>query len=231
VLAVRNFVRRLPTRNEQSVDLDIEEFGIEEADAALAACTEWHDRVQPFIRYNSARPDRKWHWPMIASLMFGGGSAKAPRIFMLRARYATGSAPAGMVALLENEDWVANEEQSSVFVWYMATTPRMAFPRLVEMPEGSSPPRMLGRAALDVAVTVAIEGDAKGRLWLAGNGLGASEGLARWCTLENGMCRLPPQAIPTLPAAHGLLRANSGHCFVHTPATAHWAHAAMNDWR
>jgi len=228
---VRNFVKRLPTRSGDTVDLDVEEYGAEEAEAAYRACTEWHERVQPFIRYNSARPDRKWHWPMIASLMFGSGSAKAPKIFMLRARYATGSAPAGMVALLENEDWVANTEQSSVFVWYLATTPRMAFPRLVEIQEGLAPPRLLGRATLDAAVTVAIDAEARGRLWLAASGSASSAGIAEWCTLENGMCRLSAQAIPALPAAPGLWRANRGHCFVHTPATAHWAHAAMNEWR
>jgi hypothetical protein len=228
---VRNFIRRLPTGKGEPIDIDIEEFGLDRADEGLRVCREWHEEVQPFIRYNSARADRHWNWPMIASLMFGGAADKRPKILLMRARYPTGSAPAAIMALLEDEDWVTGAEQSSVFVWHFATTPRMALPRLVEIPEGSSPPRLLGRAALDMAVTIAVEEEAKGRLWLTTGGGAGTESLAQWCALENGMCRLPAEAIPTLPSAPRLQRTNGGRCFVHTPATAHWSHASLDAWR
>ncbi len=228
---MRSFVKRLPARTGAQVAIRVEAFDPDTAHLAREACLEWHEEVQPFIRYNSSRRDRHWNWPMIASLMFHGAGDKSPKIFVLRAVYPAGTAPVAILALLEHARWVTNAEQQAVCVWRLSTAPPMVLPRLVELPEGSGPPRLLGRAALDVATTVAIEGNARGRIWMSVGTGNDVERLAFWLALENGLCRLPPGAAPLLPAMPGIERLNVGQCFVHTPATAQWAHAEMDPWR
>jgi hypothetical protein len=78
---------------------------------------------------------------------------------MFQLSSAASDFPLGMVALLENERSIGSEKQSAVYLWYLTGAPKAAVSHL-----GS--PKLLTVAALDIAVTISLNGAAQGRLWL-----------------------------------------------------------------
>jgi hypothetical protein len=173
----------------------------------------------PFISGDNSRPDCDWDWrweiPLIA---FGGGLVRRPRLFQLC--LAADDFPLAMVALLENERWIYNQSQSAVYLWYLAGAPATTF--------GDRPaPKLLTAAGLDIAITVSLNGPAKGRLWLHAAPEGGAN-LLKWYA-GRGLASVPAKTI--LPGPRISKRYNDGRYFCLTPATAVIASDAMNEYR
>ena len=162
----------------------------------------WQKLVHaPFIRDDPARLDRDWDWLYrIPVLTFAVGAVRRPRIFQLS--LAEDDFPLGMVALLENERWPGDHDRAAVYVWYLTGAPNTAVTRCGD-------PRLLTTAALDIAVTVGLNGAATGRLWLHALPEGGDP-LLRWYTAK-GLERVPANL--TLPSALLIPRENDGRYF------------------
>ena len=159
----------------------------------------WERQVQaPFIRGDGTRTDKDWDWLyQIPVLTFAVGAGRRPRLFQLS--LSQDDFPIGMVALLEHERWPRDQDLPAVFVWYMTGAPHRAVC-------GRGGPRLLTTATLDIAVTVGLNGAARGRLWLHA----APEGglpLLRWYH-DKGLEMVPPDLV--LPSSRLVPRENDG---------------------
>lgn len=183
-------------------------------------CASWMDLVHDrFIADDATRADRDWDWRWeIPLLTFGGGLVRRPRMFQLC--LAATNFPLAMVSLLENERWIEDTSQSSVFVWYLTGAPRQAV-----VAHGT--PKLLTAAALDIAVAVSLNGAAQGRLWLHAAPEGGTA-LLDWYQ-RRGLKRVPAEA--TLPGPLLRRRVNDGRYFYLTTTTGELASTTMSDYR
>jgi len=187
---------------------------------ASGRCERWMRLVhRPFIEDDDTRADHEWDWrweiPLIA---FGGGLARRPRMFQLC--LAADDFPVAMVALLENERWIEDHSQPAVYLWYLAGAPAAAF-------TGRDAPKLLTAAALDIAVTVSLNGPPNGRLWLHAAPEGGAS-LLNWYAAR-GLERMPRKT--KLPGPRLSPRVNDGRYFVLTPEAAVLASDAMSEYK
>jgi hypothetical protein len=119
---------------------------------------------------------------------------------------------------------VENASLNAVFVWYLSTAPDSYWREVANQLPGI--PKLVGRAALDAALTISRESLAQGRLWLHADPKG-SERLRTWYGTDCGMTCLGDKAFPSLPP----FRMNDGRYFCLTQETALWAHRQMDEWR
>ncbi len=97
--------------------------------------------------------------------------------------------PIGMVSILETERWPEEPSLPAVFAWYLTGAPASAV-----LAHGA--PKLLMAAALDVAVTVSLNGPSEGRLWLHASPEGGQK-LVDWYAarglepLAQGLISLP----------------------------------------
>lgn len=185
-----------------------------------AACKRWIDVVhRPFIEGDTTRADHDWDWEwQIPKLTVAAGIRRKPRLFQIA--LIEDNFPVGMVALLEHERWPDHHSRKAVFVWYLTAAPTAAVATY-----GS--PKALMRTALDVAVTVALNGEAQGRLWLHA----APEGghtLLDWYRTQ-GLVRISPNVI--LPSAPYPVRINDGRYFKLTSERSHLVSGNMDGFR
>jgi hypothetical protein len=145
------FVQFLPAPDGGRVDVTVHE--LPNPLAGSRRCGHWMDLVHdPFIADDQARADRDWDWRWrIPLLTFGGGLARRPRLFQLCR--ADNDFPLAMVSLLENERWIGDHARSAVFVWYLAGAPSWAV-------ASHGAPKLLSAAALDIAISVSLNGPA-----------------------------------------------------------------------
>lgn len=155
----------------------------------------------PFIARDRSRADRDWDWRMeVPLLTFGLGLARKPRMFQLRT--ADTHFPLAMVSLLEHERWIGNRRRPAVFLWFMAGAPAVAV-------ADHGAPRLITAAALDIALTISLNGAAQGRLWLHADPRGGGK-LMDWYA-NRGLERVP--ADTTLPGPRVSERVNDGRYF------------------
>ena len=151
------FVNRLPTASGEHLDVVVHELPGWRASAL--ARSRWIDLVhEPFIAKDKQRADWDWDWRIeIPTLTFGIGITKRPRIYQLC--LAEDLFPLAMIAVLETERWIWNHRQSALFLWYMTGAPAAAV-------ASRRNPKLITSAALDMALTISLNGRANGRLWL-----------------------------------------------------------------
>jgi hypothetical protein len=217
---VVSFINHLPARSGAIVPVLVHEIPLPYRETGR--CRRWMEQVhEPFIAPDQTRCDRTWDWrwqiPLIA---FGGGLVRRPRLFQLCA--GLDDYPIGMVALLENERWVDDEGRSAVYVWYLSAAPRTA---LTQFPGVG----LVGRATLDLAVTISLNGAPKGRLWLHADPEGGDE-LMAWYGAQ-GLSPVSRDARPTLPGAVVRPRRNDGRYFCLIEARARAVSRDLNRYR
>jgi hypothetical protein len=212
------FVTHLPTAAGGHVAVIIHE--LPRRMAAAGRCVHWVDLVhRPFIAGDLARADRDWDWRwQIPMLTFGGGMARRPRMFQLC--LAADDFPLAMISLLENERWIGDHSQSAVYLWYLAGAPAKAVERCGK-------PKLLTAAALDIAVSVSLNGPAQGRLWLHAAPEGGDT-LVNWYH-SRGLEAVPKNS--SLPGPRLSERINDGRYFRLTPTTARVASSMMDGYR
>jgi hypothetical protein len=225
MLISMSFVAKLPTSNAATIDIRITEVHI----ADMKLLQQWDRDVVPQIKADPNRADAKWPpWFPIIGVATLGLVRRKGRIFHLAV--ATTDTPAAMIAILEQERWIEDHRQAAVFVWYVSTAPSAYFQKCGI----ANQPKLLGRAALDIAVTLAMPGPAKGKLWLHADRNGGSQ-LACWYGTETGLTKINPAAIPQLPGltllSNPFPRNNDGRYFCLTEDTAEWAHKGLDEWR
>lgn len=210
-------VSRLPAASGASVPVAVHD--IPGPVQQTGRCRRWMELVQPAIAADPARADRNWDWrwqiPLIA---FGGGLRRGPRLVQLCR--AQDDFPLGMLALLENERAIGQEDRPAVYVWYLTAAPRSAVP-------GGDPPGRIGRAVLDIAATIARNGPAGGRLWLHAAQEGGA-GLMDWYR-NQGLEAVPGDVSLPQPAIGS--RPNDGRYFHLTPERASRAFRDMDEFR
>lgn len=174
------------------------------------------------ISRDRSRPDRNWDWGrLIPVLIIFGGRLRRGRLFQMTV--GSDQRPAAMVALLENERWPADHLMTASFLWFVSTAPRA----LLETSDGNGSgctPRLVGRAARQIAVIVALSGAAEGRLWLHADPRGGQP-LFDWYS-NLGMAIVDPQSVPILPGYNASLppRTNDGRYFCLDAAAAQRLH-------
>lgn len=229
---VRTYVGRLPavTKHGEPTIIDIVIHDALEA----GAIDRWHREVQPWIKKEiPQRPDAGWNWSRIKSLVTSVGIMRSPKLFQVRLVHP--DVPAAMIALLMEEQWVEQRSEilSAIFVWYMSTAPATYFQSSVGLK-----PKALGRAAIDIAITLALGQGRQGHLWLHADPGGGADLLKKY-GVEWGFANVPVAVFPELPGFQWRLadfppfrtRQNDGRYFCHLPTTAQWAYKSLNLWR
>ena len=128
--------------------------------------------------------------------------------------------PFAMIAILENERWIWDHRQPAVDLWYLAEAPAAAV-------AARGAPKLLGAAALDVAVTASLNGAANGHLWLHA----APEGGGR---LLDWYARRRLERVPLgtrLPGPRILGRVNDGRYFYVDPGNVKLVSGSMEEYR
>ena len=194
-------------------------------------CEEWHRSVQPeidarppttpwspfypmFLLGLKTRADVGWDWRNWGNLVFSRPlRRRKPRLFTLATRdlVSKASVPLGMIALLEAERWVEDWNEPAVFVWFMSAAPERFLQQKL-----SRIPKSIGRATLDIAISVALDGPADGRLWLHADKTGGAS-LAQWYA-TGGMTCVPSRYRSLPPGAP--FRRNDARYFWHTKVSA-----------
>lgn len=213
-----DFVRYLPISKGDQI-----EVGVRLAESRAAArelCERWITQVhEPFIEGDAIRADADWDWDVeIPLLTFRIGMRRRPRMLQLYA--IDGDFPLGMVALLENERWIADRRRSASFLWYLSGAPASAF-------EGRPVPKMITAATIDMAVTISLNGAADGRLWLHAAPEGGDR-LLEWYK-ERGLEQVPQTT--KLPGPLVGPRRNDGRYFRLTQSRARVVSARLNEYR
>jgi hypothetical protein len=218
-----SFISRLPVSGSNHlVDIDIVE--VKEDDWNILKS--WDEKVGQHLQETN-RADANWKWhSRIAPIVFYGGFRRRPRIFQMT--IGRDKVPAAMIAILEEERWVENSSENAVFLWFLSTAPDAYWQTVVNDLPGM--PKLVGRAALDVALTIALDGLTAGKLWLHADPKGG-HGLRAWYGTDCGMTCLGKRAFPTLPGFSPSIRSNDGRYFCFTEETAKWAHWQMDEWR
>jgi hypothetical protein len=176
-------------------------------------------RHGPFIEGGVTRADGDWDWDLeIPLLTLAVGVRRRPRILQLYS--VADDFPLGMVAMLENERWIADRRRSASYVWYLSGAPASAF-------AGREAPKLVTAATLDMALTMSLNGPADGRLWLHAAPEGGDR-LLEW--YQNRGLEQVPQ-ITRLPGPAVRPRRNDGRYFRLTPSQARVVSAGMNEYR
>lgn len=128
--------------------------------------------------------------------------------------------PLAMVALLERERWIADQKVAAVYLWYLVGAPAAAV-------ESHGRPKLLTAAALDIAVTVSLNGGARGHLWLHAAPEGGQR-LLDWYEAR-GLERVPVGY--SLPRARLVPRPNDGRYFWLRPERSVVASELMKAYR
>lgn len=118
--------------------------------------------------------------------------------------------PLAMVALLERERWIGRERLPAVYLWYLSGAPAAA------VAARGARPKMITAAALDIALTVSMNGPARGRLWLHAAPEGGQK-LMDWYRAR-GLENVPPGI--KLPGPRISERINDGRYFCVSEARA-----------
>lgn len=156
----------------------------------------WHETIQPEIAQTPSRPDADWNWRrIIPVLTFVGAHRRGGRIFQMTV--GPDEKPAAMVAILETERWYADTSLPATFLWFLSTAPAQCL-SIVDDRGVTLSPKLIGRAAFDIAVTIARESEGKGRLWLHADPKGGST-LMSWYTTDIGMSIVDPSVHPRMP--------------------------------
>jgi hypothetical protein len=166
------------------------------------------------IKRHGGRPDADWNWPyQIAPLVLFGMSHRRGRIFQLTV--GSEQRPAAMIALLSRERWCLDAQNSASFLFFLSTAPPECL--IVTNDSGHDvSPKMIGQAALDLAVCIALN-ECDGRLWLHADPKG-SYNLLTWYQ-HRGTEIVDPITHQTLPGfATG--RANDGRYLYFNQNTA-----------
>lgn len=216
-----SFISVLPLSSRAVAPIDITEVTL---DSNLELLRRWDSEVGHHIRQAPGRADARWpRWyPYISTIVFFGNLNRKARIFQISV--GQDRFPVAMIALLEEERWIDAHQEPSVFLWYLSTAPETYLNSIAHRVGGI--PKLLGRTALDVAVTVSLRGAASGRVWLHADPGGGRE-LCHWYGAQCGLTCLGSNAFPRLPAR----RTNDGRYFCYTGETAVWAHREMDQWR
>jgi hypothetical protein len=216
------YVKRVPAETKGvDVDIVVKEFKTRvTAVRTPAACRRWVDLVHtPFIEGDTTRADFDWDWEwMIPRLTVTAGMRRKPRLFQVN--LAQDNFPVGMVSMLEHERWPEDRSQKAVFVWYLTAAPGPAVSKY-------GAPKKLMQAALDVGVTVALNGSAQGRLWLHAAPEGGQK-LFDWYG-KQGLVNIASDVI--LPSARYPVRVNDGRYFQLTPEQARQVSSNMDGFR
>ena len=221
-------VRRLPVKEFPGarVDVKVHEIGPTLPGGLAGRCRAWDDEVRPFLLQDPARPDSDWRWRWIAMVAFGLGALRRPRLFQISA--GVSETPIAMMALLENERWLAGEEPAT-FLWYLSTSPEQAPKPTTE--RGPVTPKLVGKAALDLAICISLDSESDGRLLLHADPKGDQTGLRCWYGTSGGMTNIGASAFTKLPGAPPFGRRNDGRYFCYTRTTARLARQDMDQWR
>ena len=201
------YIKRLPTVSGHCIPVFVKE--IKASIKPSQRARRWETLVHaPFIRDDPARADRDWDWVWeIPILTFAVGAIRRPRLFQLA--HVEDNFPLGMIALLENERWPRDHALPAVYVWYLTGAPDTALVSL-----GRPKPRTA--AVLDIAVTIALNGLADGRLWLHA----APEGVTSLMAWYTSLGLEPVAGDLVLPSAKLVPRDNDGRYFQLTPQAA-----------
>jgi hypothetical protein len=185
----------------------------------------WHQSVQPAIDVTSpVRADKGWRWRRIfSSTGLTSYLGQRPAAFTICVQNVQVGGwnylPCVMTALVESYPAVNARNHKSVFLWYLSTAPAPFLSSLL----GSSAPRLLGSAGLDIARVRSFRLQYDGRVGLhADAGGGAS--LLQWY-LSQGMTQLVQTAFISLA------RPNDGRYFFYDPTGARIAHARLDPYR
>jgi hypothetical protein len=185
----------------------------------------WHYEVQPAIRQCSpTRADHDWNWKVIEAKV-RGFAREGSRGFVLSR--LDRSAPPGVkcsgrpiavCACIGPWDFVVEQDESSVYGWFLASAPR-------EVQEFGGVPRLgaVGRACLDSLLALSFQLGYSGRVWLHSDPKGgdALRGFYSAC----GMKELP------LGIDIASLRENDGHIFFHDKVTSRITYDGMMGYR
>ncbi|MDR3523271.1 MAG: hypothetical protein P4L66_04130 [Acetobacteraceae bacterium] len=183
-------------------------------------CLKWVENVQrPHIEGNTNRADHDWDWlTLIPTLTFAAGARRNPRMFQICT--AETGFPLAMISLLETERHPVDHSQTSVFAWYLAGAPSSAV-------EAQGSPKLLMSAALDVAITVSLNGPARGQLWLHA----APEGGQRLMDWYAKQSLVPIARNVRLPGSLVAPRRNDGRYFQLDPGDALRVSSRMDKYR
>lgn len=185
----------------------------------------WHQQIQPEIDKDPQRPDAGWNWPyVIAPFTLFGGWRRTCRIFQISLR--DDNLPAAMIAILQNERWFDDEHEQAVFLWYLSTAPASMLTKIDSF-GAAHYPTMIGTAALDIALCVALD-ECEGRLWLHAAS-GGGDKLLNWYA-QKGMRNIDRRQHATLPG-FGKGRKNDGRYFFFYEKLALEAYGALNKYR
>ena len=184
----------------------------------------WLQRIQPVIYKSPNRLDRKWPWSRMYRYLPLVERSRGRNMagYAVQVQNAHGDAvPAGLVLLSLGYPALDDQQEQSVFLWYLTDAPIEALQDL----KVSVKPRLL-ETLVDIALVVSEAQGYSGKIGLhaadeAGNP--AAQRLLESYQTRCGLLSLPPDAkIPSL------VRFNDGRYFYTTPLVAQKLMAALD---
>lgn len=207
-------IQTLPLRAGNRADVVVQRLAPETMPLAITA---WNQQIHsPYITKARDRADANWDWNRILRQCKTIGVRRGLLVFQIAHRDT--ATPLAMVVLLADERWPLDHSQPAVFAWYLSGAPSEAVQSIGE-------PKCLMRAAMDVALTVSLNGKADGRLWLHA----APEGGRRLLEWYAGFGLQPISKNIRLPAFP--IRQNDGGYFMTDPSLARRLSCTMDDCR
>jgi len=210
------FVSRVPAAGGSDVNVIVEPM-------TRTHVRRWQREVQPEIDTDPGRVDFKWNWNIIWGV-FRPLNPPTRRVegYLLRLLGGT-RAPCAMVLVDHPYPALQNPRLDSVLLWYLSTAPRA----YLEQNTGNTRcPRMIGSAALDVAISCSYSERFKGLIGLHADPKGR-RALLNWYS-GKGMIRLPKN---TRLSGIRRLSGNDGRYFYHDAVSALAASQSLDMWR
>lgn len=206
------FVSKLPALNGKMY------WDIRVSDLTKGHVEWWHRNVQCYIDTNTSRADVDWDWRLIYTY-----SNTAAKIFAQKPTgYALGIKdpennrfiPCGLVQIVARYPALHDYSRKSVFVWYLSTLPSELLPQFIKQvttdrQEVVEPPKLVGRATVDVAVTHSFNELLEGLVGLHAETNGGEE-LCHWYK-NLGFQNLDKSVL--LPVGFRRIRGNDGRYF------------------
>lgn len=184
----------------------------------------WLQKIQPVIRKLPNRLDRKWNWSRMYRYLplVERSQGRNMAGYAVQVQNAHGDAvPAGLVLLSLGYPALDDQQEQSVFLWYLTAAPIEALQDL----KVSVKPRLL-ETLVDIALVVSEAQGYSGKIGLhaagkAGNP--AAQSLLESYQTRCGLLSLPPDAKIPSP-----VRFNDGRYFYTTPLVAQKLMAALD---
>ncbi len=179
----------------------------------------WDKYAKPIIQIiEPTRPDANWDWWIITSwdALLASTLRQKPECFSLVTDAPTSGGKTreivcGLIQLVGRYEYLADHSLSSVYVWYLSTTPVETLQSFF----GRKPlPKLLGKILLDVGVTRSFQLGLDGRTGLYADDAGKDQLLDFYTNALNcGMTALP-KSDPLPSVLRSRFRPNNGrYCY------------------